>query len=133
MREVVSVKDIPKGTRKPSVSSNTLDFLKSNVYNVTDITRKKKLTEILDKFSSEVTDEVFIIQNAKNKNAKGAFLDLEFFEELLTYKESMEEALDHVIVEEAISRKNKEATLSLSDVFDEDDIDFDLLMSEIGE
>ena len=118
---------------KKTVSSDTLNFLKNNVYNITDVTRHNKLTEILDRFSEEVTDEVFIIQNAKNKNAKGAFLDLDYFEELLANKEALDNALDELIEEAAIQRLNSKATLSLHDVFDEDDIDFDQLMKEIGD
>ncbi|MFS0644229.1 hypothetical protein [Siminovitchia sp. 179-K 8D1 HS] len=118
---------------KSSVSLSTLDFLKSNVYNITDITRKNKLTEILDKFSKETTDEVFIIQNSKNKDAKGVFLDLEFFQELLMYKEVLDQALDNAVIKEASLRKDEKATLSLTDVFEDDDIDFDQLLKEIGE
>lgn len=130
----VSVQNMSRSkvTGKTTINSNTLHFLKSNVYNVTDITRKNKLTEILDRFSTEVTDEVYIIQNAKNKNAKGVFLDLEFFQELLAYKEAMDESFDYVIEQEALVRKDQEATLSLSDVFEDDDIDFELLLKEIG-
>lgn len=83
--------------------------------------------------SSEVTDEVYIIQNTKNKNAKGAFLDLEFFQELLSYKEAMDEGLDYVMEQEVIARKDHPANLSLSEVFEEDDIDFDSLTKELGE
>lgn len=116
---------------KKAVNSNTLNFLKNNVYNITDVTRHNKLTEMLDCFSREVTDEVFIIQNAKNKDAKGVFLDLDYFEELLASKEALDGALDHLIEKTAIQRLDSEATLSLTDVFDNDDIDFDQLMKEI--
>ena len=39
---------------------------------------------------------------------------------------------DELIEETAMQRLNSKATLSLSDVFDEDDIDFDQLMIAIG-
>jgi hypothetical protein len=116
---------------KKAVSSDTLSFLKNNVYNITDVTRHNKLTEMLELFSQEMTDEVFIIQNAKNKDAKGAFLDLDYFEDLLATKEALDNALDELVEETALQRKNSEATLSLHDVFTEDDIDFDQLMKEI--
>lgn len=118
---------------KTSVSLDTLDFLKRNVFNITDITRKNKLTEILDKFATEITEEVFVIQNAKNKDAKGVLVDLEFFQELLSYKEMLDQAYDKIIMEEAALRKDQKATLSLTDVFDDEDIDFDLLRKEIGD
>lgn len=133
MKVSVQMMNKAKKGSKALITTGTLDFLKSNVYNVTDITRKNKLTEILDRFSSEVTDEVYIIQNAKNKNAKGAFLDLEFFQELLSYKEAMDEGLDYVMEQEALARKDLSVNSSLSDVFEVDDIDFDSLMQEIGE
>ncbi|WP_438313171.1 hypothetical protein [Sporosarcina sp. FA9] len=116
---------------KKTVSSDTLDFLKNNVYNITDVTRHNKLTEMLDRFSINETEEVFIIQNAKNKNAKGVFLDLKYFEELLATKEALDNALDEIIEDIAVQRMNSEANLSLKDVFAEDDIDFEQLMKEI--
>lgn len=110
-----------------------MDFLKSNVYNVTEVTRQKKLTEMLEKFSHGITEEIFIIQNAKNKEARAAFVDLNYFNQLLIYKEAIEEAMDLLIEEEAEVRKDELATVSLSEAFEVDDIDFDLLMKEIGE
>lgn len=116
---------------KKAVSSDTLNFLKNNVYNITDVTRHNKLTEMLDCFSKEKTDEVFIIQNAKNKDAKGVFVDLDYFEELLASREAIDHALDHLIEKTTMQRLNSKATLSLTDVFDNGDIDFDQLMKEI--
>lgn len=116
---------------KKAVSSDTLNFLKNNVYNITDVTRHNKLTEMLDCFSKEKTDEVFIIQNAKNKDAKGVFVDLDYFEELLASREAIDHALDHLIEKTTMQRLNSKATLSLTDVFDNDDIDFNQLMKEI--
>lgn len=114
-----------------SIDAHMLDFLSNNVFSVTDITRRNKLTEILDEFSKKHSDEVYIIQNAKKKNAQGAFLDLDFFKELLVYKEAIDDALDQVILEEALLRKNEKVTLSLSDVFEEDDIDVNSLIKEL--
>lgn len=54
----------------PIANTNTLHFLKTNVLSVTDISRTKKLSEILDLFSNGFTDEVFVIQNAKRKMHK---------------------------------------------------------------
>jgi len=119
--------------KKKQITSDTLNFLKSNVYNVTEVTRQKKLTEMLDHFSHGQSEEVFIIQNAKNKEARAAFVDLDYFNQLLTYKEAIEEAMDDLIEEEATLRRNEHATLSLSEAFDEDDIDFAALLKEIGE
>lgn len=116
-----------------SITVDTLNFVEKNILNVTDLTRTNKLAEILENFANDKTEEVYIIQNAKNKHAKGVFVDLEFFQELLRYKEMLEDSLDAVLLEEASKRINSEATLSLSDVFTEDEIDFDQLAKELGD
>lgn len=117
----------------PTVDANTLDFLRKNVLSVTDVTRSNKLSEILDRFSNDITEEVFVIQNAKRKNAQAVMVDLEYFEQLLHLKEVFEESLDQVVMEEVSSRKNKPAKLTLSDVFDEEDINVNELMELLGE
>src|SRR5690606_18154967 len=111
----------------------TLDFLRKNVYNVTDITRQKKLSEILDLYSGKVTDEVFVVQNGKKRNAQAVIVDLEYFKELLSIKEEVEQAFDQVLFEEASKRVNHEANLGLSEVFDEEDIDVDSLLEQLEE
>lgn len=62
----VGVHILPK-EQYPIANTNTLNFLKTNVLSVTDLSRTKKLSEILDRFSNGVSDEVFVIQNAKRK------------------------------------------------------------------
>lgn len=115
----------------PMISTNMLDFLRKNVYSVTEITRQNKLSEILDLYSDNVTDEVFVIQNGKKKNAQAVIVDLEYFEELLALKEKVDQALDQTALEEASERTNHEANLTLSDVFDDDDIDVDSLLDQL--
>ncbi|AIF44539.1 hypothetical protein X953_16470 [Virgibacillus sp. SK37] len=117
----------------PRVNTNMLDFLRKNVYSVTDITRQKKLTEILDLYSGEMTDEVFVIQNGKKKNAQAVIVDLEYFEKLLTIKEEVEQAVDQIVLQEASERVNDEANLSLADVFDEEDINIESLLHQLEE
>ena len=119
--------------KRSTVSTDTLDFLRKNVYNVTDITRQKKLSEILDLYSGKVTDEVFVVQNGKKRNAQAVIVDLEYFKELLSIKEEVEQAFDQVLFEEASKRVNHEANLGLSDVFDEEDIDVDSLLEQLEE
>ena len=118
---------------RPTVNTDTLGFLRKNVYSVTEITRQKKLSEILDLYSDKVTDEVFVIQNGKKKNAQAVIVDLEYFEELLSIKEEMDQAFDQVLLEEASERVNHEANLGLSDVFDEEDINVDSLLDQLEE
>lgn len=119
--------------KRSTVSTDTLDFLRKNVYNVTDITRQKKLSEILDLYSGKVTDEVFVVQNGKKRNAQAVIVDLEYFKELLSIKEEVDQAFDQVLLEEASERVNHEANLGLSDVFDEEDIDVDSLLEQLEE
>ncbi|MCO7177177.1 hypothetical protein ACFP7A_14140 [Sporolactobacillus kofuensis] len=115
---------------KPSVTTDTLNFLRHNVYNVSDLTRKNKLTEILQKFV-QPTDEVFVIENAKNKEAKAAMIDLKYFEDLLRYKEAVDQAADQIIEEEAIKRLNDGTPkLKFTDAFSNDDFDFDEVIKE---
>ncbi|WAA12819.1 hypothetical protein [Fervidibacillus halotolerans] len=112
----------------PKADTNTLDFLKKNVFNVTEISRTKKLSEILDRFSNGVSDEIFVIQNAKKKDALAVIIDLDYFKQLLQIKEVVESALDRIVMEDAQARKDKPANQTLSDVFDEEDINVDELM-----
>ncbi|MCA0970814.1 hypothetical protein LCM20_09450 [Halobacillus litoralis] len=117
----------------PLINTNMLDFIRNNVYSVTEMTRQKKLSEILELYSGEVTDEVFIVQNGKKKDAQAVIADLEYFEHLLTLKEEVERAFDQVALEEASERVNDAADLSLSDVFEDDDIDVDALLKALEE
>ncbi|MBP3038002.1 hypothetical protein J9303_00575 [Bacillaceae bacterium Marseille-Q3522] len=121
-----------KFNEKPSISVDTINFLMKNVYNVSDLTRKNKLTEILQRFVKP-TEEVFIVQNAKNKDAQAALINLKYFEELLRIKEMMDQAIDQVAEKEAADRlkKGKKEKFTLSDVLDDDDIDFDQLNLEL--
>lgn len=113
------------------INVETLKFLKNNVLNVTDLTRNNKLSEILDDFSGGISEEVYVVQNAKKKNANAVLIDLEYFEQLLIFKEILEESLDQSILKEAYNRKNKPATHTISDVFDENDINIKEILQQI--
>ncbi|WP_234987423.1 hypothetical protein [Halolactibacillus halophilus] len=117
----------------PILNTNTLDFLKQNVLTVTDLTRSNKLSEILDRFSTGVSEEVFVIQNGKKKNAQAVMLDMDYFEQLLQFKEIIEASLDQVAMEEAYGRIGKPVNQSLSDVFDEEDINVTELIKLLEE
>lgn len=116
--------------RKPSVTTDTLNFLRHNVYNVSDLTRKNKLTEILQKFVHP-TEEVFVVENSKNKDAKAAIINLSYFEELLRYKEAIDRAADELVETEAIKRLNDDSPkLKLAETFSNDDFDFNEVIKE---
>ncbi len=122
-----------KKEKHPVANTNTLNFLKTNVLSVTDISRTNKLSEILDRFSNGISDEVFVIQNAKKKDAQAVVVDIDYFEQLLQMKEVIEDALDKIVIEEAYARKNKPANQALSDIFDEEDINVNELIKLLEE
>jgi hypothetical protein len=64
-----------------------IEFLNENVYNISDITRHQKLAKILDSFSGTKSEEVFIVQNSKHKEAQAALIDVDYLLELLKYKD----------------------------------------------
>lgn len=117
----------------PIVNTNTLDFLRKNVVSITEITRSNKLSEILESFSNDVTEEVFVIQNTKKKKAQAVMVDLEYFEQLLHLKETLEASLDQAVMEEAYARRNQPANFTLSEIFDEEDINVDNLLKLLEE
>ncbi len=117
--------------KKPLISSSTISFLKGNVLNITDITRSNKLSEILNMYAGKETNEVFVIQNNKNRNAAGVLLDLEYYERLLKIEETIDQAIDDYMHRVAISRKDEKACLSLDKVIDGDDFDMDELLAAL--
>jgi hypothetical protein len=74
-----------------------------------------------------------VIQNAKKKDALAVIVDIDYFEQLLQIKEVVEEALDQIVMEEAYARKNKPANQTLSDIFDEADINVNELIKLLEE
>ncbi|OUM91104.1 MAG: hypothetical protein BAA00_16600 [Parageobacillus thermoglucosidasius] len=118
---------------KDAINSSMFEFLRKNVMNVTDLVRGNKLSEILDYFSRGQSEEVFVVQNGKKKNAMAVIVDLEYFEQLLRIKEIIDESLDQVVLEEAYERANKPADLSLADVFEEDEINVDEIIRALRE
>ena len=69
---------------KKPITSTTLNFVRENVLSITDLTRTNKLSEILNRYAGEETEEVFIIQNNKNRDAIGVLVDLEHYQRLLS-------------------------------------------------
>lgn len=116
------------------LTSDTLDFIQNNVYNVSDLTRKNKLSEILQKFVSS-TDEAFVIENAKSKDAKGVLIDLKYFEQLLKYKEAIDQVIDEEIEKEAIKRIETDQVnevIPIEKAFSDDDFDLEILDKEFN-
>lgn len=99
---------------------HTLDFIRKNVLNISDVTRTTKLTEILNSFSGVKSEEIFIVQNSKSKDAQGALVDVDYLVELLKYKavfeETLQEAQDELLVQAVLERQGAVATRTLGDV-----------------
>ncbi|OLN22271.1 hypothetical protein BTO30_11020 [Domibacillus antri] len=81
--------------------------MKVNTLYMNEVIGQKKLTEMLNRFSEGIMDEVFMIQNENNTNAKGVLINAGYFEELLAYQKAIDEVFDYLIKEEAITRENK--------------------------
>jgi len=99
--------------------SDVLKFVKDNVLNISDLTRTSKLAQILELYADKTSDELFIVQNTRNKNGRAVIANLEFFEELLSYKEAVDEAIDQTMYQIALERKDESADISLAQVIAE--------------
>ena len=104
-------------------SADTIQFVKESVLTISDLTRTKKLTEILNSYAESHSKDIYIVQNSKNKNARAAVVDLDYLQELLQYKEAVDEAVDEIMLEIARQRMNDSATISLDDIIDEHELD----------
>ncbi len=99
--------------------SDVLKFVKDHVLNISDLTRTSKLAEILELYADKTNDELFVVQNTRNKNGRAVIANLEFFEELLNYKEAVDEAIDQTMDQIALERKDEPADISLAQVIAE--------------
>lgn len=109
--------------------SDLLRFVRNNVLNVTDLTRTTMLADILKEYSGVRSDEIYIVQNARNKDGQAVIADLEYFEELLTYKEVVDQAIDEVMYQVALERKNDFADVSLAQVISSFDLDVNRILT----
>jgi hypothetical protein len=114
--------------KKPSITSTTLNFVKENVLNITELTRTNKLSEILNKYAGEETSEVFIIQNNKNREAVGVLVDLEHYQRLLRIQEAVEQSVDETMYQIAVERINEKADTPLTDVIENADFELNSLL-----
>jgi hypothetical protein len=96
-----------------TLTLDILQFIQQNVLNVSEITRTTKLTEILDSYTDKKSEEVYIIQNTRNKGARGVFLDLDYFAELIAIKQLVEESADLIVERTAHDRIHKTAGIGL--------------------
>jgi hypothetical protein len=101
---------------KTDTDADTIQFVKESVLSVSDLTRTKKLTEILNSYAESHSRDIYIVQNSKNKQARAAIADLDYLQELLRYKEAVDAATDEVMYELALERKNDETDVGLEQV-----------------
>ncbi|AUW94693.1 hypothetical protein BXT84_12665 [Sulfobacillus thermotolerans] len=99
--------------------SDVLKFVKDHVLNISDLTRTSKLAEILEMYANEPSDEVFIVQNTRNKHGRAVIANLEFFEELLMYKEAIDTVIDQMMDQIALERKEEPVPIPLAQVISE--------------
>lgn len=118
-----------------TIRSDVLKFVKDNVLNISDLTRTSKLAEILELYADKTSDELFVVQNTRNKNGRAVIANLEFFEELLSYKEAVEDAIDQTMYQIALERKDEPADISLAQVIAELGLDVNRIahLSEVVE
>jgi hypothetical protein len=109
-----------------------LSFLNDHVLSVTQLTRTKKLADILDAYSQNQSRDVYVIQNTK-KPGKAVLVELTHFQELLSYKEAVEQAMDQSIEEMALERLDATADIPLSQVIQDYDLDVDRIMELVNE
>ncbi len=103
--------------------ADTLQFVKESVLSVSELTRSKKLAEILNSYAESYSRDIYIIQNSKNKQARAAIADLDYFQELLRYKEAVDAATDELMYEIALERKNSAADIKLDQVVKDFNLD----------
>ncbi len=101
--------------QKQDSTIENIDFFLNNVMNISEATRKNKLASVLEEFSTEKTEKVYIIQNSKKKEAAAVISSLHHYrtkEKLL--RELQEEVLrlsKEILV---LKTQNREQQSSLS-------------------
>ncbi|NPV90863.1 MAG: hypothetical protein HPY50_08830 [Firmicutes bacterium] len=118
---------------KGKITTSAMRFLKKNVIGVTDLTRNKKLNQILDSYAEGSSSDVYIIQNHKKKNAMAVLTDFDFFEELLSYKEIVEEAIELQMYKTAVDRQRDIADIPLSVVLADEEISYTDILKRVSE
>lgn len=119
---------------KNNVDADTLEFLQKNVLNITDLTRTNKLSEVLNKFAEKETDEIFVVQNHKNKAASAALVDLKHYKKLLKLEEIFEQSIDEYMDHLALERKKDVADIPLRKVLEDDEkMDFEDILQNFDD
>jgi hypothetical protein len=121
---------LPLATKR--ITSDMLNFLNDHVLSVTQLIRTKKLAEILDSYSRNKSTDVYVIQNTK-KPGKAVIVELNHFQELLLYKEAVEQAIDQAAEEMALERLDATADVPLAQVIQDYNLDIHRIMELVDE
>lgn len=103
-----------------------LDFIKNNVFGITDIKRGNRLNEILETYEHGA-NEFYVVQSTQQKG-KAVIANLDLFRELLYAKEQLDAIYDAHMHEVMLERKNDVANISLQDALSDEDFDFDEIL-----
>jgi hypothetical protein len=121
---------LPVATKR--ITSDILSFLNDHVLSVTQLIRTKKLAEILDSYSRNKSTDVYVIQNTK-KPGKAVIVELNHFQELLLYKEAVEQAIDQAAEEMALERLNATTDVPVAQVMQDYNLDIHRIMELVDE
>ncbi len=112
--------------QKQDSTIENIDFFLNNVMNISEATRKNKLASVLEEFSTEKTEKVYIIQNSKKKEAAAVISSLHHYrtkEKLL--RELQEEVLrlsKEVLILKTQNRE-QQSSLSLAEAIEKLELD----------
>lgn len=112
---------------KPFGHSVDLDFVKNNVFGITDIKRGNRLNEILETYEHGAK-EFYVVQSTQQKG-KAVIANLDLFAELLHAKEQLDALYEAQMHEVMLARKNDVATIPLKEALADEDFDFDEIMT----
>lgn len=116
-----------KNKKTAAISPEFINFVKSNILNISQISRSTKITEILDGFAEDKT-EIFIIENSKKKNAKGALISLDYLQVLLEYGKIIEDIIDTHMYKIALERQDDTADIPLAQIIADNGLDIDEIL-----
>ena len=112
-------------------TSIDLDFVKNNVFGITDIKRGNRLNEILEKYEQGEKD-FFVVQSTQQKG-KAVIVNIDVFAELLRAKEQLDALYDAHMDEVMLARKDDQARITLKEALKDEDLDFDEILSMANE
>ncbi|MEK3717052.1 hypothetical protein NSS64_03405 [Paenibacillus sp. FSL H8-0122] len=103
-----------------NITTSMINFAKNNVLSITELTRKNKLSEILETFNDQKSEEIFLVKSGRQRDSMGAIINVEFLTELLQLRDKYYEAMDKAVEATALQRlETFEPNVSLAHALDE--------------